>query len=323
MPALGLAPLAIFAIAFVIFSLYWIMLTSGNQSADVGPFSIDASFITDFVRTQIRAVTFDIIDTLFPESLAFVFETSFQMLDDGQSVWAATVYCITQVFQYTEETTKEGIRTVINWAYGRDIQAYAASTQTGLETLLGSAHTIANTLDVYTYFFGTVDMQIANIYSALSEIGQVTFPMVYTLLGGLAHGLENAIGGLLGLEGVIVPGIQTEVVNLQGVVAFINGVIALDQPLIDGWVTDIPNIKGRLKELEDILTGLAGAIPLTPEMVAELTALAALAGLSAVAIETLVRIAENPCSIAEMCNFGGGRDSLVEAAAIANMLGFN
>lgn len=320
MPALGLAPLAIICVAFVIFSIYWMFLTTGQHDIGVGPFSFGLDNITGYFQDAIQAATIDVVETLFPESLAFIFVEAFSRLDVGQSVYSVSIWTAIQIFTYTEDTTKAGIRDVINWAYGRDINNVTATTATQLETLLGTAHNVANTLDMYTYFFGTVDMQIANIYSALSTIGQQTIPMIYTLLTALAATEENTIGGLLGLEGVIVPGIQTEVVNLQGVVAFINGLIALDQPLIEGWVTDIPDIKGRVATLEQEIEGVIGAIPLTPEMVAELAALAALAGLSTVAIETLVNLAENPCGIVELCNIGGGGDSMVEAAVLALLL---
>lgn len=313
-------------IAFVIFSLYWIMLTSGQNSVDVGPFDFGLDHVTDPIRDAIRAITLQITDTLFvwtEGAVSSAFDQGFAALDSGASVWDATVQCVVAVFNMTEDITKKGIRDLITWAYGRDINDVEAGMQTSLETLLGSAHNVSATLDIFTYFFGTVDQQITAIYSALSEIGQVSLPMIYTLLGALAHEIEDAIGGLLGLEGVIVPGIHAEFLRLNDAVSFLEALLTMDQPLIGAWVTDIPDIKGRVKALEDILAGLAGAIPLTPEMVAELAALAGIAGLSAIAIENIITLGENPCAVVEMCSLATGGDSLVEAAAIASMMGFN
>jgi hypothetical protein len=323
MPALGLAPLGVMVIAFVIFSLYWIMLTSGDASIDVGPFSAGLDVVTDPIRDAIRAGTASVLDTLFgftEGAVTSAFEQGFDALDSGASIWDASINCVIAIFTYFEDSTKAGIRDLINWAYGRDIQNVTHTTETALETLSAANQQVIHDLPLLVYFFGTQTQQLTAVFSAVNDLAQGVIPNIEMLLGGLAAELESAIGGLLGLEGVIVPGIQTEVVNLQGVVAYALGIIALDQPYIDGWITDIPDIKARVIAIEEAIGGAAGAIPFTAEQAAELAALAAIAGLSATAIATLVELAENPCGIVELCSLATAGDSMVEAAALALML---
>lgn len=323
MPAAGLAPLGVMVIAFVIFSVYWIMLTSGDQSFDVGPFSAGLDHITDPIRHGIRTATVEVIDTVFIGSegaVGYLFTQAFDALDDGASIWEATLQCVLGVFTYTEDTTKAGIRDLINWAYGRDIQNVTHTTETALETLSAANHQVMQDIPLLVYFFGSQAQQISAIFQAQADLSGYVIPAIEGLLGGLAAELESAIGGLLGLEGVIVPGIQTEVVNLQGVVAYALGIIALDQPYIDGWITDIPDVKARVAAIEEAIGGAVGAIPFTAEQAAELAALAAIAGLSAAAIATLVELAENPCGIVELCALQTTGDSMVEAGVLALLL---